>query len=553
MLATYANPLGGSTILTPRWYQNDAVQSVFDYYASGATGNPLICMPTGTGKSIVIGELAKRIMWNYPTERLLMSTHVKELIRQNAEKLMKIWPDAPLGIHSAGLRKADYQQPIIFGGIGSMFRKAPLFGWRGAMFIDEAHLVNPTDGTMYLDFITALKEINPFLKVIGLTATWYRQGQGLLTDAGGIFTDICYNICTIEGFARLIAEGYLCPLFPRPTNTKLPLDGVGVSGGDYVEKQLEAALDKESITNEALTEALQWGYDRKKWIVFASGVNHAEHIAQWLNAHGVSAVTVHSKKSSADNDAAYAAHKDGKVRCLVGMNKFTTGYDDEEIDFIIMLRPTKSTSLWVQMLGRGTRPAFGKYYCLVLDFARNSEELGPINAPRLPKKKGAGGGDAPVKICDNCGTYNYAAARWCMACGNEFKFETKIKEESSEAPLMQGFDPIIETFPVSHVFYYKHQSRNKPYPTLKVQYFLTGMVKPINEWVNLQHPHPARYFAGEWWRERHSSEPPETIDAALEMCPQLRVPYRVKVHMNHPEGYPKIVGTDYDNIDETRN
>lgn len=550
MFATYANPVTSSPVLTPRWYQEEAVQSIFDYYAAGNTGNPLICLPTGTGKSIVIGELAKRIMWQYPTERLIMSTHVKELIRQNADKLMSIWPGAPLGIHSAGLRKADYQQPIIFGGVASMYRKTPLFGWRGAVFIDEAHLVSPSDGTMYNEFLDGLRETNPWLKVIGLTATWYRQGQGLLTDPGGIFTDIAYNLCTIEGFARLIAEGYLCPLFPRPTTTKLPIDGVGFDSktGDYNGVQLERAVDKEEITNAALTEALQWGYDRRKWIVFASGVNHAEHIAAWLNSHGVSAVTVHSKKSSAENDAAYEAHKEGRVRCLVGMNKFTTGYDDAEIDFIIMLRPTKSTSLWVQMLGRGTRPFPGKYYCLVLDFARNSEELGPINDPVLPRKKGSMGGDAPVKICENCGTYNYAAARWCIACGREFHFQTKIKEESSDAPLMRGTDePDLRTFDVSHVLYYKHQSRSRPFASLKVTYFLHGLTKPINEFVNLEHPHPARYFAGEWWRERHNSDPPETIDAALEICSNLRVPNRVKVWMNPPEKWPVIKGTEYDN------
>lgn len=549
MFATYANPLGGSPVLQPRWYQLEAVQSIFDYYAAGNTGNPIICLPTGTGKSIVIGELAKRIMWDYPTERLVMSTHVKELIKQNADKLKAIWPEAPLGIHSAGLRKTDYQQPIIFGGVASMFRKAPLFGWRGVMFIDEAHLVSPSEGTMYNELIDGLRQTNPYMKVVGLTATWYREGQGLLTDPGGIFTDIAYNLCTIDGFARLIAEGYLCPLFPRPTTTKLPLEGVGIDSktGDYKQGQLEAAVDKEKITNEALTEALQWGYDRKKWIVFASGVKHAEHIAEWLNAHGIPTACVHSKKSSAENDAAYEAHKTGAVRCLVGMNKFTTGYDDAEIDFIIMLRPTKSTSLWVQMLGRGTRPFPGKHYCLVLDFARNSEELGPINDPRLPKQKKGGGGDAPVKICDCCGFYNYAAARFCVACGNEFPFQTKIVEESSETPLMRGtVEPDVQTFDVSHVYYYKHQSRNKPFPSLKAQYFLHGMTKPINEFVNLEHPHPARYFAGEWWRERHNSDPPETVDEALTICSQLRVPNRVKVWMNPPDKWPVIKGTEYD-------
>lgn len=528
-----------------RWYQEEAVQAVIDYYAHGNTGNPIIALPTGTGKSIVLAEIIRRVMWAWRDERFIMSTHVKELIKQNADKLKAIWPGAPLGIYSAGLKSAEYMQPIIFGGIASMYRNTSLFGWRGSLLVDEAHMISPGEDTMYQTFIDGLRKKNERLRIIGLTATWYREGHGSIAQ-NHIFTDIVYNLCTIEGFARLISEGYLCPLYPRPTEYRLPLDGVKVRGGDYVESQLEGALNTPEVIDKALTEALRYGWDRGRWLVFASGVDHAENITAWLNAHGVPAACVHSRKSSDENDRAYAAHKSGQVRALVGMNKFTTGYDDPLIDYIIMLRPTRSTALWVQMLGRGTRPYPGKNYCLVLDFARNTEELGPINDPRIPKMKGAGGGDAPVKICDECGFYNFAAARWCSCCGAEFLFETKIEQTASSAALLAGTEPIVTTFDVVAVKYFRFKKDTKPLPSLRVMYYLQGLGKPVNEFVNLEHTGYPRRMAEDWWKERTATEPPATIDEALLQSSQLRVPRQAKVWMNPPEGYPSIMSVSYD-------
>lgn len=537
--------LPGGAPLSLRWYQEEAVNAVIQYYAQGNTGNPIIALPTGTGKSVVLAEIIRRVMWQWNTERFIMSTHVKELIKQNAEKLRALWPGAPLGIYSAGLKSNEYENEIIFGGIASMYRNPKLFGWRGSLIVDEAHMISPGEDTMYQQFINGLRATNKHLRIIGLTATWYREGHGSIAQ-NHLFTDIVYNLCTIEGFARLIAEGYLCPLYPRPTEYRLPLDGVKVRGGDYVEKQLETALNTPEVIHAALSEAMRYGWDRRRWLVFASGIEHADNIAAWLNANGIPTVSVHSGKTSAENDAAYEAHRSGRARCLVGMNKFTTGYDDPLIDFIVMLRPTKSTALWVQMLGRGTRPSPGKGYCLVLDFARNTEELGPINDPRIPKMKGSGGGDAPVKICDECGFYNFAAARNCSCCGAEFIFETKVQQTASNAALLAGTEPIVSTFQVVAVKYFKFKKDTNPVPSLRAMYYLQGLTKPVNEFINLEHVGYPRKLAEDWWKERHATEPPETIDEALEMQAQLRVPRRAKVWMNPPEGYPSIMSVEYD-------
>ena len=124
------------TVFQDRWYQSGAVEALFDFYSEPRPiddkgipiqKNPLICLPTGTGKSIVIANFIKRCFEQVPNTRVIMATHVKELIKQNANKLLEVWPLAPVGIFSAGLKQRDYFQPIIFGGIQSMVGKCILW------------------------------------------------------------------------------------------------------------------------------------------------------------------------------------------------------------------------------------------------------------------------------------------------------------------------------------------------------------------------------------------------------------------------------------------
>ena len=527
-----------------RWFQAEAEQAIHDYFNSGKTGNPVIALPTGTGKGHLIAGFTKNVLNRWPNQRFIMATHVKELVSQNAEKLLEHWPHAPIGINSAGLKSRDTVQPIIFGGIGSMYKTPQIFGHRDLLIIDEAHLLNPNGGKMYLEFIKGLKEVNPFLKVIGLTATPFRAGMGYITD-DGLFTDIIYDMTTRDGFMRLIADGFLAPLVPRPTNTYLDISGVGLSSsGDYNESQLQNAVDKDSITYAALQETLKYGQHYKSWLIFAAGIEHSNHVAEMLNSFGIPAASVHSKSKTRDDDI--KAFKAGKLRAIVNNNVLTTGFDHPPVDLIVMLRPTLSVALWVQMLGRGTRPAPGKAHCLVLDFARNTPRLGPINDPLIPRKKGEGPlGEAPVKICEACGNYNHASVRFCEFCGEEFEFRTKIFKEASEAPLIANDMPVTEVFEVDFVHYYRHQSKGKPHPSLKVVYFCKGNIRQFTEFVNLEHGGRAAHFAHEWWKTRINTEPPATINDALLETSKLRVPTRIRVWVNKLP-YPQILEAYYD-------
>ena len=428
-----------------RQYQTEAVASIWQYFQTHPTGNPIIAMPTGSGKTIVNARFLEGIYKMFPFQKVMLLTHVKELIQQNYDKLVALWPDAPVGIYSDGLGQKESRQQITLGGIASVWRKPELFGHVDLIIIDEVHLVSPRGNTMYQTFITALQKINPHIRVIGLTATPWRMGHGLLTDPykdkddkihPSVFTDFCFDITNYQSFNRLIAEGYLVPLIPKKPKTELNVDGVHLRGGEFIEKDLQLAVDKYEITVAACKEAIELGKDRKKWLVFASGIEHAEHITEILNDMGISAGCVHSKRD--DRNKMIADFRAGKLRALVNNNILTTGYDDPTVDMIVVLRPTMSTVLWVQMLGRGTRPVYpagydsetieqrieaikasGKLDCLVLDYAGNTRRLGPINDPVILSSKLRGTRLTPVKPRIPTRPITMLVSAFHPHCGNE--------------------------------------------------------------------------------------------------------------------------------------
>lgn len=553
-----------------QWYRDFQIEghlALYNYFEE-ANGNPLLCYPTGTGKSFLNAGIAFDILMKWPNQRILMLTHVKKLIEQNLEKLLMLWPNAPVGIYSAGLNQKDTIQPLIFGAVASVVNNIAAFGHRDLIIIDEAHLVSPDENTMYQIIIKCLTEINPFLKVIGLTATPYRAGQGLLTETG-LFTDICFDLTGIGPFNRFIEEGYLAPLIPKRTNIEIDTSDIKINRGDFAQNQLNDATEK--VLYEALKETVERAYDRNCWLVFCSGIKPSEHAAEILQSFGVSALAIHSKLTDSECDKRFEAFQRGEVKAIVGNNKFTTGFDFAPIDFICMLRSTMSTNLWVQMLGRGTRPYdcnntakyiqgfdYVKQNCLVLDFGGNSKRLGPVNDPQLPRKKGDKEGEMPIKICDNnntkdnkgCGIYNHPSARFCggkpylsnEGCGAEFVFKTKLVKTAGTDELIRGinFEHTIETFNVDKVIYHRHNKIGSE-PSIKVSYW-SGL-KRFTEYVCPQHKGYAFTRFKQWWFQRTNFELPKSTDEALVMISQLRTPKQIVVRTDTQ--YPEILKTEW--------
>jgi len=202
-----------------RWYQQEAVDSAYNFLCREA-GNPLICLPTGSGKSLVIAEIARRAVMEYGG-RVLVLQHRKELIQQNADKVRKLI-SIPVGEYSAGLRRFATAEDIVLCGIQSVYNKASLFDVRNLILIDEAHLCSANDESMYQTFFNDMRTVNPNIRFIGLTATPYRTGEGALCKADGVFQKLVYN----APIKQLMEEDFLCRVTNKPALHQVDTSGL---------------------------------------------------------------------------------------------------------------------------------------------------------------------------------------------------------------------------------------------------------------------------------------------------------------------------------------
>jgi DNA repair protein RadD len=186
-----------------------------------------------------------------------------------------------------------------------------------------------------------------------------------------------------------------------------------------------------------VAEIIAHGRDRKSWLAFCSGVDHARHVAEEFGRQGISCRTIFGDTPKDERDAIIAAFKRGEIRALASMGVLTTGFNAPAVDLIALLRPTKSAGSMCRWSGRGTRLAPGKENCLVLDFAGNVRRHGPIDLVR-PKRPGdGGGGEAPTKVCPECDSIIALSATECPDCGYVFPArEVKIAPTAATLPVL---------------------------------------------------------------------------------------------------------------------
>jgi DNA repair protein RadD len=459
-----------------RDYQQRTIDQLYAWFEAGGKGNPCLVLPTGSGKSHIVAALCKDAIQNWPETRVLMLTHVKELIEQNAEKMRQHWPGAPMGIYSAGIGRRDLGEPITFAGIQSVRSKAREIGHVDLVIIDECHLVNHKDEGGYRRLLEQLNAINPALRVVGLTATPYRLGHGLITDKPALF-DALIEPVSIE---ELVFKGYLATLRSKVTKAKLDTSGVHKRGGEFIESELQAAVDTDDNNQRVVQEIIGLAGDRKAWLMFCTGVKHAQHVAQVLQQHGIAAECVTGETPKRERERMLDEFKSGKLRALTNANVLTTGFDYPDIDLIAMLRPTMSASLYVQMAGRGMRVKSHTDHCLVLDFAGVVATHGPITAVQPPKKGGDGDGEPPVKVCDNCGELVHISVMVCPACDYAFppRGLKKLKLHNDDIMGMEGKD-----FNVTSWVWRRHISKASGNLMLACTYYGSLSDKPITEYL----------------------------------------------------------------------
>lgn len=524
-------------MLMLRPYQQAAITSIYDYFQNNK-GNPLVIIPTAGGKSLVMAAFIEGVLKAWPDQRILIVTHVRELIAQNHAELIGLWPEAPAGIYSAGLGKREAQAQILFAGIQSIHRRVAEIGHTDLVLIDEAHLIPGKSSTMYRRFLKALKYLNPLLKVIGLTATPFRVDSGMLHEGeNALFTDIAFEAPVRE----LMDAGYLSTLVSKQPITRLDISTVGTRAGDYIQRDLAVAVDQEAITRAAVGEIIEHGRDRKSWLAFCSGVEHAHHVAEEFGRQGIICRTIFGSTPQDERDAIIADFKRGDIRALASMGVLTTGFNAPAVDLIALLRPTQSAGLYVQMVGRGTRLASSKINCLVLDFAGNVRRHGPIDLVR-PKRPGAsnGEGEIPTKLCPDCDSIIGLSVMECPDCGYVFPArEVKIAPTAATLPILS---PKQHWVPVDNVSYSRHEKMGG-LSSLKVTY--SCGIKSYSEWVCIEHQGYARQKAAQWWRKRAPDCPvPLSVDEAILQVKSLKRPSVISVC---PAGrYVEVSGYRFD-------
>lgn len=484
-----------------------------------------------SGKSVILSEFCRRALTEYPETRIVVAQHVKELIQQNATALMRLWPGAPVGIYSAGLGVRQRRQ-VTFAGIQSVARKASEFGFVDLLLIDEAHLLPRNSDTQYQTFIAGLKDTNPALKVIGLTATPFRLDSGRLDRGkGAIFDGICYDI----PIPMLVKRGYLAPLISKKPGQVFDTAGLHTRGGDYIESEMVARFDTEAVTRAAVQEIVAAGQDRRSWLLFCISVEHAARVRDEVRRHGITAEMVTGATPPDERARILADFKDGRIRALTNVYVLTTGFDAPATDLLAFLRPTHSLGLYMQMAGRAMRTAPGKDNGFVLDFAGNVARHGPVDAVSVSdaRENGEGGkreGEAqtPAKTCPGCQSILWIGARQCPDCGHEFpEPEPKIEKRASTEAIM-NLTAEDDWRQVADMSFRRHVKGDTA--SLRVEYLVaqTGIRgvshRVVSEFVCLEHGGFPRQKAVQWWHRMAGTSPPDTVAEAIARIGEVRVP-----------------------------
>lgn len=508
--------------MIPRYYQSAANDAAWSYLAE-QPGNPLIVLPTGAGKSLVIAMLCRQAIEF--GGRVVVLQHRKELIVQNTEKIQILIPDIKIGIYSAGLKSREVQEDIVCAGIQSIYRKSLMLGRRELILIDEAHLVSSDDETMYGQFLTDIRIGNPTQRVVGLTATPYRTSEGPMCGRNKLFQRICYEAFTGD----LISEGYLCQITNKPAEGMIDTSLIKQRGGEFIEREMQNAFDTIDNVTAACAEIVAKCSDRHSVLVFSAGVAHAEHIAETLRTlTGEKVAVITGETFPLERSATLSDFKRGQLRWLVNCDVLTTGFDAPCIDAICVLRATMSPGLFAQIVGRGLRKHESKDNCLVLDFGENIKRHGSLddrNYGRASVSSGMSRGEPAEnngrgKECPNCGLDVAARSAECEDCG--FIFPVKHETTADHDSAITGQTP-PETWKVHRVTWARHTKRGNgdAPPTLRVDYDCSrgdgDMKQTISEWVCLEHEGYARTKAGLWWQARSVADCPDTVSEATHL------------------------------------
>ena len=419
-----------------RDYQQEAVSAVLKHFRK-TNESAVIVLPTGSGKSLVIAELAR-----LAKRKILVLTHVKELVEQNHQKYESYGITA--GIYSAGLKLKETQHQVTFASIQSAARNLDDFNEPYSLIIiDECHRVNlasaelakeitkgesknaskdgykdeskeqsqersskPSNSNQYQQIIEKLMQVNPEVKLLGLTATPYRLGMGWIykkhyrgfmrSEEKRPFEHCIYEL----PLRYLIKRQYLTePNLVDATIEHYDFSSLRTNAsGEYSPTDINHLLNKNPrVTQSIIEQIIELGHKRQGIMVFAATVEHAKEVFSYLPAKLSALIT--GATDNTERDKLIKAFKRKEIKYLVNVSVLTTGFDAPHVDMIAILRPTQSVSLYQQIIGRGLRLSNNKKDCLVIDYTGNDFDL---YQPEVGEKKPNSKSQPVQVVCPSC-------------------------------------------------------------------------------------------------------------------------------------------------------
>lgn len=351
-----------------RPYQKEALDAIVNAESNGIT-KQLVVLPTGAGKTILFSQLPSIRRNSMP---MLVLAHREELLHQAKEKILSANSNLTVAIEQAENKAGKVD--VVVASVATLGRNnTPRIleydkSYFKTIIIDEAHHAAAPSYKRIVEYFNA-----PF--VLGVTATPQRSDSTRLTD---VFQEIVYY----KSIQDLIEQGWLCPLVGYRVNTKTDISRVELQNGEYNQSQLEDEVNNPE-RNAGIVAAYNSLAAYTKTIVFAAGVNHAGTLAKEFEKNGTSVRVIVGTTPSDERRQTLSDFRSGKVHVIVNVGVLTEGFDEPSLQTIILAKPTRSTLLYTQIVGRGTRLFPGKPHCTIIDISDTTKGKKPIGLPTL--------------------------------------------------------------------------------------------------------------------------------------------------------------------------
>lgn len=396
-----------------RPYQRGAVDAAIDYLTK-CVDPCLLELATGAGKSLIVAEIAKWL-GEKSGKKVLCLAPSKELVEQNRAKYLEY--GLPASIFSASAGGKDLRHQVVFGSPQTVANSLDRFQGFAAVVIDEAHGITST----VKKIIQGMRELNPRLRVVGLTATPYRLNTGYIYEMDEhdnpvpdwaarkpFFKKLLYRVTA----DFLIDLGYLTQPV-ADIRDGYDTSGLEQKGGSFTSESVERAFEGHGRkTAEIVSQVVGYSAGRMGVMIFAATIEHAQEIMASLPPENARLITGDTKKR--ERVTIIDSFKRREFKYLVNVAVLTTGFDAPHVDVIAILRATESAGLLQQIIGRGLRLHDDKRDCLILDYAENIERHKLEDNLFEPEIKAIGGGSKKITIpakCALCGTVNEFSGR----------------------------------------------------------------------------------------------------------------------------------------------